>query len=98
MELIRPMSLIREEDIKAWRDHHGLRFLQCACRFTEQAAAGPEEINPSKRLETKMLIRKLHETNPDVEAHLYNSARMVNLDTVRGYKLHGEEHSFLEDY
>ncbi len=98
MELIRPMTLIREEDIKAWRDYNGLRFLQCACRFTEKAALGPDGISPSKRQETKELIRKLHETNPDVEAHLYNAARCVNLDTVLGYKLHGEEHSFLDDY
>ena len=49
-------------------------------------------------METKLLIRKLHETNPDIEAHIFNSARCVNLDTVLGYKLHGEEHSFLDDY
>ncbi len=99
MELIRPMTLIREEDVKAWRDYHGLRFLQCACRFTEETAAGgPDRASASKRLETKRLIRKLKETNPDVEAHLYNSARCVNLDTVLGYKLHGVEHSFLDDY
>ena len=99
MELIRPMTLIREEDIIAWRDYHGLRFLQCACRFTEQnAAVDPDGISPSKRLETKMLIRRLHETNPDVEAHLFNSVRCVNLDTVLGYRLHGREHSFLENF
>ncbi len=99
MELIRPMTLIREEEILAWRDHHGLRFLQCACRFTEQnSAVSEDEIAPSKRLETKRLIRKLRESNPDVEAHLFNSARCVNLDTVLGYKLHGEEHSFLENF
>ena len=95
MELIRPMTLIREADIKAWRDYHGLRFLQCACRFTEVAAS---DAAVSKRQETKELIRQLHETNPDVEAHLYNAARCVNLDTVLGYKLHGAEHSFLEEY
>ncbi len=95
MELIRPMTLIREADIKAWRDYHGLRFLQCACRFTEAAAS---DAAVSKRQETKELIRQLHETNPDVEAHLYNAARCVNLDTVLGYKLHGVEHSFLEEY
>ena len=31
MELIRPMYLIREEHIEAWRDYNHLRFLQCAC-------------------------------------------------------------------
>ena len=95
MELIRPMSLIREQEICAWRDHLGLRFLQCACRFTEAAA---RESGVSKRQETKELIRRLHESNPDVEAHLFNSARCVNLDTVMGWKRRGEEHSFLEEY
>ena len=36
MELIRPMYLIREESIIAWRDYNKLEFLQCACRFTEE--------------------------------------------------------------
>ena len=35
MELIRPMYYIREEDIIAWRDAFNLKFLRCACRFTE---------------------------------------------------------------
>ena len=35
MELIRPLYLIREDDIKAWRDYNGLHFLQCACKFTD---------------------------------------------------------------
>ena len=39
MELIRPMYLVREKDIIAWRDEYGLRFLQCACKFTEKGAA-----------------------------------------------------------
>ena len=33
MELIRPMYLIREEDIKQWRDLNGLHFIQCACQM-----------------------------------------------------------------
>ena len=99
MELIRPMTLIREEEIKAWRDYLGLRFLQCACHFTDAVAhADPDGVMTSKRQETKELIRRLHETNPDIESHLFNSVRCVNLDTVLGYKLHGEDHSFLDDY
>ena len=38
MELIRPLYFVKEEDILAWKEHNGLRFLQCACRFTEQIA------------------------------------------------------------
>lgn len=37
MELIRPMYLIREDDIKRWRDANRFDFLHCACRFTEEA-------------------------------------------------------------
>ena len=40
MELIRPMYLIREEDIIRWKDFHGLSFLQCACHFTETCWTG----------------------------------------------------------
>ena len=83
MELIRPMSMIRENDIKAWRDYHGLHFIQCACHFTDTCSSCREDGAPvSKRMETKQLIRKLHETNPDVEANLFNTARCVNLDKI----------------
>ena len=99
MELIRPMSLVREDDIKAWRDYHGLHFIQCACHFTDTCSSCREDGAPvSKRMETKLLIRKLHETNPDVEANLYNTARCVNLDKILGYKHRGTEHSFLDEY
>lgn len=53
MELIRPMYLVREDDIKAWRDYNGLHFLRCACRFTEACASCDNEESLSKRLETK---------------------------------------------
>ena len=100
MELIRPMYLIREEHIKAWRDHNHLRFLQCACRFTEEnelLSAGSEALT-SKRLETKNLIAELKKTNPQVEKNLFRSMENVVLNKVLSYKVHGEKHSFLEDY
>ena len=100
MELIRPMYLIREDDIKAWRDYNGLRFLQCACKFTEEnalAAATGSGIS-SKRLETKNLIAELKKTNPQVEKNLFRSTENVVLNKVLGYKIHGEKHTFLEDY
>ncbi len=99
MELIRPMYLIREEHIKAWRDYNHLRFLQCACRFTEENAMLEETGNlSSKRLETKKLIAKLKETNPQVEKNLFRSTENVVLNKVLGYKIHGERHSFMDDY
>lgn len=97
MELIRPMYLIREDDIKAWRDFHGLQFLQCACKFTESCSKENEETT-SKRLEIKELIRTLKETNPFVEGNIFKSVENVNLDTIVEYKTGGVRHNFLEKY
>ncbi len=43
MELIRPMYLIREEDIIHWKEYNNLKFLQCACRFTENCTSCGED-------------------------------------------------------
>lgn len=103
MELIRPMYLVREDDIKRWRDENGLNFLHCACRFTKEAEAGMQNKaklseSTSKRLQTKLLIRELKKTNPDVESHIFKSVENVNLDTLIAYKLKGKRHHFLDTY
>lgn len=99
MELIRPMYLIREADIKRWRDVNGLRFLQCACRFTESCAAvGADEPNTSKRQEVKELIAQMKERNPFVESNIFKSVENVALDTVIAYKKKGKKISFLDEY
>ena len=99
MELIRPMYYIREDDIKAWRDYNGLHFIQCACHFTDTCSScRPDGTPVSKRMETKQLIKKLKETNPQVEANIFNSMKNVCLDTVLGYKHHEVLHSFLDEY
>ncbi|MDO5133767.1 MAG: ATP-binding protein [Eubacteriales bacterium] len=102
MELIRPMYLIREKDILRWRDYNGLRFLQCACRFTEalekERYGAFDEPSASKRLETKKLIAELSKTIPQVEANIFRATENVVLNKVLGYKIRGEKHSFLEDY
>ena len=99
MELIRPLYRIREADIKRWRDDNGLYFIQCACRFTETCTTcHTDGTTDSKRLEVKRLIAKLAETNPQVPGNLFHALENVNLDTVLGYKLHGEAHTFLENF
>ncbi len=95
MELIRPLYCVHEDDIIAWRNYNGLKFLQCACRFTEHAA---EAVHASKRQEVKLLLRQLRAQNPDVEKSVFNSIHAVNLDTFPGWKTQREEHSFLEWY
>lgn len=97
MELIRPLYLIREDDIKKWRDSNDLHFIQCACKFTDTCSTCGSE-NTSKRVEVKNLIRQLKETNPFVEANIFKSVENVNLSTVIAYKQGGVKHHFLDDY
>ena len=96
MELIRPLYRVREEAIEAWRDENGLRFIQCACRFTENAARSPGE--DGKRQEIKRLLRALRRENPVVEQNVFGSVHNVQLDTLVGWKFKGLEHDFLEFY
>ena len=99
MELIRPLYLIREDDIKAWRDANELHFIQCACKFTDTCTTcRPKEETKSKRLQIKQLIRELKKTNPEVEAHIFRSMENVCLDTVLAYKMGGRKVSFLDGY
>lgn len=99
MELIRPLYLVRESDICAWRDYNDLHFLQCACHFTDTCTTCHEDgTTSSKRLETKKLIAELKKTNPFIESNIFRSVGNVNLDTVIEYKQHGVRHHFLDDY
>ena len=98
MELIRPLYLVREEDIKAWRDYNELHFIQCACKFTDTCSTCNNEENRSKRVEIKVLIKTLKHGNPYVEGNIFKSVENVNLDTVVAYKQNGEKHCFLEGY
>ena len=99
MELIRPLYLVREADICAWRDYNNLHFLQCACHFTDTCTTCHEDgTTSSKRLETKKLIAELKKNNPFVESNIFRSVENVNLDTVIEYKKDGVRHNFLDEY
>ncbi len=99
MELIRPLYLVREEDICKWRDYNGLHFLQCACHFTDTCSTCHEDgTTSSKRLETKKLIAHLKESNPFVESNIFRSVENVSLETIIEYKKNGIRHNFLDDY
>lgn len=99
MQLIRPLYLIREDDIKAWREAYDLHFIQCACKFTDTCTTcRPDGQNRSKRQATKELIRMLKKESPDVEKCIFRSVENVNLDTVIAYKKGGKTHNFLDSY
>lgn len=97
MELIRPMYMVREEDIIAWKRYNELEFIRCACRLTENCVLGDNGIG-SKRQEMKQMIKKLRQTNPNIDINIFTSIHNVNLDAVIGYRKNGEKHSFIENY
>lgn len=96
MELIRPLYYVREKDIIAFRDYNNLKFLQCACKFTEQSA---HDENSSKRKYIKNLISSLAKENPQIEKNIFRSVENVNLSTIIAYKdKDNVRHNFLDDY
>ena len=89
------VQLVREADIRAWQRYNGLRFLQCACRFTER---DPAHENAGARRAAKALIAQLRRDNPQADYNLFCSTHKVNLGMVQGWQKNGEAHSFLDDY
>ena len=94
MQLIRPLYCVHEQDIIAWKNYHNLKFLQCACRFTESCNLGEDEISASARLETKKLIKNLKKSIPEVETHIFKSIHNAQIDTLVGVKYQGEDYDF----
>ena len=96
MELIRPMYLIRENDIVSWCKTNNLDFIRCACKLT--AKVQNKELE-SQRYNTKQLIKNLQETyNENVEKNIFKAAENVNLNMILGYKKDGKIVSFLDYY
>ena len=98
MELIRPLYCVHEDAILAWKNYNHLRFLQCACRFTEARDASGDGIGESKRQEMKALLRELKKTNPNIEKSMFRAIHGVQLDTFPGFKFRGRAFSFEEAY
>lgn len=96
LELIRPLYLVKEDDIISWKKTNELTFINCACRFTE----GCSLINDgtSKRKEMKELIKNLRKINKKVDHNIFKSLDNVNLNCVLGTKKNGVYKSFLDEY
>lgn len=98
MELIRPMYMIREENIISWCRYNDLHFIQCACRFTENCTICDNGGGGSKRQEMKQLIKRFRNINPHIEMNIFKSVHDVNLDTIIGYHDSKTKYNFLEGY
>lgn len=95
MELIRPLYAVRERDVVAWAEYNGLKFLNCACRFTERVADKEEE---SKRREMKQLVAQMEKTNPAAADNVFRSLHNVALDCIVGWRKGGKRGNFLDEY
>lgn len=98
MELIRPLYMVKEADIIDWAKYNELKFIQCACRFTENCTIVDNAGGGSKRQEMKTLINRFRQTNTNIEKNIFRSIHNVNLDTVIGYKKGKVAYNFLDDY
>lgn len=83
MELIRPLYLVREKQALLWRDALGLNALTCACSVTRKEDGGA-------RRETKRLLEELESRIPGVHNNIFASTKAVQLSSVLGYRLPGE--------
>lgn len=96
LELIRPLYLVKEEDIISWKKFNDLTFLNCACHFTEKHSEIDD--TTSKRKEIKELIKNLRKNNDKIDYNIFKSIDNINLECILGYKRSKEKYSFLDSY
>lgn len=96
LELIRPLFLVKERSILAWMRGNGLKFINCACRFTEELENTDE--NKSKRAMMKNLVKELCKDNPEIDNNIFKALDNINLNCVLGTKKDGVYESFLKTY
>lgn len=95
IDLIRPLYLVKEDDIISWAKFNELNFINCACSFTEKRL---EDESISKRLEMKKLIKKFRTINENIDQNIFKSVENVNIDAIIGYKTKNKKYSFLDSY
>ena len=96
LELIRPLYLIKESAVLAWKKYNELTFINCACRFTENCSIVDD--GTSKRKEMKNLVDNLRKINPTIDNNIFTSMNNINLNCVLGTKKDGKYTSFLDNY
>ena len=97
IQLIRPMYLIREEDIIHWMHYNELKFSESVGIFAGNdafRAVGKKD----EREKIKQLIREMEKKNPAVAKNIFRSVENVNVDTIIAYEKDGVGHHFLEGY
>lgn len=91
IELIRPMYLIKEKDIKRIMSSNDIETMDCGCEITVCSTS-------SKRFQTKQLIAQLKENDPDIDKNIFRAAENVNLDNIYRYTKDREEHIIYNEW
>jgi len=91
IELIRPMYLIKENDIERFVKYHDILFSSKGCEFQDRN-------EDSKRKEMKDLIIHLRQVYENIDINIFRSAENVNIDSILGYFSEDEKTSFLDKY
>jgi len=91
IELIRPMMYIKEKDIIRWTKRSGIQAMNCGCTVVAEKTS-------SKRREIKEMIEGLRKINPNVDAHIFNAGKNVNLEAILGYQKGTEKVDFNDLY
>lgn len=77
MELIRPLYLIREDNIVKWSEDSKLKFPNCKCLLASK--------EDSKRHDMKLLIKELDSKYQYASRNIFNTLENVNPNTILGY-------------
>lgn len=91
IELIRPLYLIEEENIKRWINYSGIWPLNCACMIAAEKIG-------NKRFEIKKLIEDLKKNFNNVDKSIFKAAENVAMDSILGWEKDGKKYSFLDVY
>lgn len=78
LELIRPMALIKEEDIIRIMKNNQIETMGCGCEIHVCSTS-------SKRQVVKNLIKELKKDTDDIDKNIYRSAENVDLDGIIGW-------------
>lgn len=96
IELIRPLFLVKEDAILAWRNFNELKFINCACRFTEHCDV--DTAGDGKRSKMKRLIKELRKERKNIDNNIFTALNNINMNCILGYKKDGKYTSFLDEY
>lgn len=80
--VIRPLFSVYQSDINKWRAFNNISL----------------SLNADENIEMSNLVNRIKRINPDIEHNVFTSVHNVKLDTLIGYNIKGEKHSFLDEY